>query len=194
MHKLLLSAALLTSALSATAQSTVFGLELGKELTIPECSRDRLGYYEIMPKALCFKRVFDEKSKAPVLNGSLEAEWPSGTRPEFIKGSTILLSLKDGKLEGMGLQTHGLATEDLVLTALNEKFGTPAELKKETVRNGFGATYAGTVATWSKPNLSVFYESVHGNVKTGFVRIETDNARDARLKYFEEQAKARAKL
>ena len=194
MHKLLLSAALLTTALSATAQSTVFGLELGKELTIPECSRDRLGHYEIMPKAMCFKRVFDEKSKVPVLNGSIEAELPSGTGPEFIKGSTVLLSLKDGKLEGMGLQTHGLATEDLVLTALNEKFGTPAELKKETVRNGFGATYAGTVATWSKPNLSVFYESVHGNVKTGFVRIETDNARDARLKYFEEQAKARAKL
>lgn len=194
MHKLLLSAALLTTALSAVAQSTVFGLELGKELTIPECSRDRLGYYEIMPKALCFKRVFDEKSKAPVLNGSLEAEWPTGTAPEFVKGGTVLLSLTDGKLEGMGFLTHGIATEELVLTALNEKFGTPADLKKETARNGFGVTYAGTVATWSKPNLSVFFESIHSNVKTGFVRIETDKARDARLKYLEEQAKAKAKL
>lgn len=173
------------SAVTYAADNSVFGLQLGQPLGIPECVKDIGGYPGVTDK-ICFERLAPRQHETgPVVSDTIRIRFPMLSLPSYVNGSAIIGQVLNGRLEGTGFNTHGVLDQDVALDALKEKYGAPDTYSPTTVQNGMGATFKVFVATWQTADVVVTFRSTTGKTNSGLVNIDTklgNEWRAARLK------------
>lgn len=154
-----------------------FGLRLGEPFNVRECKLNSGSYsgyfgYEVMPRpgtGPCLK--FSTSNDRDSQNYTATLEWPLGESPRLTTG--MLVSVIDGNLEGVGFNTSGVSTDEMVLDMLIKKYGQPTTLQRGTVKNGIGNTFPAIVAGWSTQKLDIVYQSIATKIDSGLVNIDT---------------------
>ncbi|KUO56335.1 MAG: hypothetical protein APF78_01845 [Sphingomonadales bacterium BRH_c3] len=131
-----LSLGLLTAATAPQQQWTVFGLELGKPLSIPVCQHKVLpgglvsNYtYEDDPRETCHEPDI-QLSDAPWRRGNVD--FPLQRMPLILHINSGYTLIVDGKLEGLQFDTLGYANTDGIISELTAKFGRPTSVARIT--------------------------------------------------------------
>jgi hypothetical protein len=182
---------------SAFAQldRTVFGLELGKTITVPECafteSVGPLGgsparLYSPLQRVACFERSTNftgkalERKSGPLDTETVEIVFPPADTSRFMQRLRPFAHVVGGKLERMELDTYGVEDTDLVVVELRKKYGEPTSLIPYRVKAASGAMFDAIAADWNSPDLFVHFESVGIRVDSGVITIETAKGREVR--------------
>lgn len=166
----------------AQSDTTVFGLMLGKKLTVPECSlaKVRGGYYvyQAVGSKVCFERQNSRLSPklSPVVSGIISVRFPTGQSPNLVKGTAISALVIDGMLEGVDLTTSGAIDDQRVMANLENKYGAPSKIQKQMSQPRAGVSIPRVTADWIFPDLLVHYESVVSTFDTGRVTVDTPKA------------------
>jgi len=159
----------------SNAPDTAFGLQIGGALSLPECERIRVSKnnfaYRPIAQSWCYERM--ERGDTPLTNGTIEIKFPLKDRPQIVSGLSLIGTVMDGRLEGIGFNTLGVSNADDVLQKLTEKYGKPTSSEPYEVQNGFGAKFTSVRALWSFSNLVVIFKGVSSNLDSGLVIIET---------------------
>lgn len=189
MNRILVIAATIASALPAAAQAqtaraavaapsapwTVFGLELGKPVALPECKHKILagGFvsqtYEDNPVQVCHEPDI-QLSDAPWRRGWVH--FPKDRSPLIIRGTFGNTHIVAGKLEGLSFDTPGYASSKGIIGELTEKFGRPTSVRPITATPS-GVPIPALHAEWRLPGLYVSYRSIDYSVEYGELLIET---------------------
>ena len=178
-------------AAAQTSPGTVFGLSLGEAFQIPECPKETLGriviYAYARQPAMCFQRGPDKITQAaPLVDDTVTVQMPISSEPSMVAGFSFIAHVLDGKLEGIGFNTFGYASQDRALASLTEKYGPPDAVTPKTMRNGFGKTFEAFNAIWVRlPGIAVTFDSVTSAVNSGLVTVDTSKGLDARSKAIE---------
>jgi hypothetical protein len=182
---------------------TIFGMEFGQPLTIPECPT-KGAYsmeYELFANHTCYERLnrykrlgvsmfqqYDKKHLPPKLpplsTEEVRINYPFSERPE-ITNTTVGAILIDAKLEGISFGTRGIVDADAVLDRLKVKYGPSPTIVNTKVQNRLGASFDAFYAVWILPNLRVGFRSVSESIDRGLVVIDTvkgDEWREKQLK------------
>lgn len=166
------------TACSAIAQNnnmmTPYGFEIGKPLDLPVCQYTAEKIVGIQQYS-CFEPASESSQNQARVHFGLKEVRP------IVKGLSITVQLVDDKLESLQFATPGIASKERVLRILCEKYGTPTKLTKESLLDADGAKYETFTAIWDLPALYVEYTPTNGDVKEGFVSIETQRARQIRV-------------
>jgi hypothetical protein len=177
-----LIAASLLALMTLTARadtSTVFGIELRKPFTVPECSFTRIksaGYYGPATNGPCYELIIGDDNKGkklPVSTDRVMVTWPLGSMPKPMTGIYAIASIIDGTLEGISFNTLGIQSQERDLQMLTEKYGKPGSIDQPTMQNGYGAKFVAIRAQWNVDDIVVAFESAGGSSNSGIVHIDT---------------------
>lgn len=176
----------------AAQDMTVFNMQLGTPMAIPECLQDKyLESYELYPKRTCYERVlvrsaikkFDKKNPPPLLGTEeIQIDYPYSDRPEIVSaGGFVTAIVIDTKLEGISFSTSGITDAQAVLEKLKAKYGAPTALVPQKVRTRLGGQFETFIAEWVFQDVSVVFRSVTSNLDSGLVVIDTKKGRAWRV-------------
>jgi hypothetical protein len=162
---------------------TVFGLELGKPFTVPECSLHKLGRKDYVyagdDKAVCFELNFvhhkSDPRSIPVTDGAVALRFPI-EQPMVVRD--VAASVIKGNLESVEISTAGISDESVILDMLVKKYGKPSSSSEGSAQSAMGAQFPTLLAVWhfSDPDLTVLYKSVDGRFNHGSISIQTRTA------------------
>jgi len=176
---------------------TVFGLELGKPASIPQCQFKTLAngiksqvVYEDDPAQVCVEPDIELRD-APWRRGAIN--FPLRQSPAFLWGNTGFTLVVAGKVEGLDLDTMGYAHSAAIIRELTAKFGRPTSVEKITATPS-GIAVPAIEATWRFPNLHVRYESIGTDIQYGTILIETPVMQALRRAHARAQDAQRSKL
>jgi hypothetical protein len=165
------------TACSAVAQSknttTPLGFEIGKRLDLPICQYTAQKIVGIQ-QYTCLEPASESSQYQTRVHFGLKEV------PPIVKGLSITVQLADDNLESLHFATPGIGSKDKVLRMFTEKYGTPTQLKKESLQDADGTKYQTFIAIWDMPSLYVEYTPTNQDIKEGFARIETQHARQIR--------------
>lgn len=178
MTRMLSVALLLTGCLTVrAADSSVFGFELGKPLSLPECPFKPVGTMRFYDPRLRVDTCYGEN--APFFGGATSRTlyFSSKDAPSIVKDSRAFpLFSASGSLIGFQFATFGVASQSAVLDLLTAKYGKPTELSTSTAQNGFGAAFQVTHATWIYPDISVVFDGARTEINEGLVTVDLPEA------------------
>lgn len=190
----LCTALLCANSAHADDEMSAFGLALGQDFSVPECTKASYGY-SIGTNHVCFEWLFGaEKESQPIVTKTVLVRFPIIDSPSIVKGGSLLARVIDGKLEGLSFNTLGTRNANNVLSKLKEKYGEPTAFLPLSVKNKLGATFEAFAASWHRPNLKVFFNSVSGSLDSGVVQIDTKKGSDDRSKEIKELTKDKRPL
>jgi hypothetical protein len=175
----------------------VFGLELGKPVSLPNCN------YKTLPGGTVSKYTFEndpinachepdiQLSDAPWRRGYVN--FPVAKTPLILPINGGFTLVVDGKLEGLRFSTLSYANTDAIMRELTTKFGRPTSVTN-TVSTVSGIAVPARWAEWKLPDLYVSYRNIDTDMKYGFLEIETPVMRALRLAHEQQQEKQRQAL
>jgi hypothetical protein len=166
---------------SAAPDTKVFGLQIGAELTLPECERIKIGSaftYSESQQRWCYERI--DRNGMLSLNEAILIKFPLNEWPRIVNGLSLVGQLIDGRLEGVGFNTFGLKAAPDVLQKLTEKYGSPSDSERYEVQNRLGAKFTTVRAIWNFSNLVVVFRGLSDSLDTGLVNIDTPRCKAAR--------------
>jgi hypothetical protein len=183
---------LIPASVIAQTDMTVFGLELGKPPSIPECEITKVGKkkydYGYKDKAACFVRldnadflsrpVMKDSASAPLGDETIAIRFP---QPPRISVGEVRGTVINGKLERLRITTGGGPSfADADMADLTKKYGEPSVLEQGTGMNLLGARIPTVRAIWEKSELTVTCRSVRpDDMEFGDLEIETPTAAKA---------------
>jgi len=177
---------------------TVFGIPLGEKFTTPECSKQKLGktlVYKTFSDTVCFKRLSEKmQDTGPIINESVIISFSTKESPQIIKGFEILGLVMEGNLEGIGFNTTGISSADVVLGKLKEKYGRTTSFVPKKMTNRLGNSFDAFDATWDFDDLFVRFQSVTSSLDSGLVNIDTKKGKEHREKRLKELLKDKRPL
>jgi hypothetical protein len=169
-----LALVLLSANASAAEQSvSLYGVELGKPFTLPECPLSG-------QTAMCFQRTtgtaFDVA--APISRGerSVAVYFASGEMPSIVNYRYFGVQLSDGVVQQISIVTKGVSAQEDTLRQLTQKFGPPGSAPTKVMQNGFGATYSSVDALWHIGNYWLSFRGIDGRADRGSILALTDSA------------------
>lgn len=187
-------------ALFATAANAegvqVFGFELGKPLSLPECPYKTFGsspkkMYEILVQETCYwDTEKDRRSGIPVKR----IVFSQKESPAIVKNWQIEAIESNDILVGFEFLTAGIESQDLVLSQLTQKFGKPESLTKRSVQTKFGATFGAVDASWKYGDVSVSFNGTTDRIDFGRVTIDLPVATEVRRQSTQDQRKSERQL
>jgi hypothetical protein len=194
--KLILVLAIAVLCGAAHAQSvdrSVFGVELGKPLNVPECAKRKsaggtmefyLSSIEITANCFHIERGNDRFLDIPMKQ-----------QPMILNaGSSPRLIIIDGNVEAVHFTTYGMREEQQTFDALVAKYGAPTRVEPGATQTLNGAQFTTRDAYWQLPDLHVSYWSVTDRVTSGRVIVETDRGRAAAAQELKRRGDERQKL
>jgi hypothetical protein len=176
---------------------TVFGLELGKPLAIPECHHkvSSRGFvfstYEDDPAETCYEPDIELQGAPPWRRGSVN--FPLKKMPLILHLNSGYTLIVNGKLEGLQFDTLNYGNTDAIIRELSVKFGRPTSVTRFTA-NPANVPVPATHAEWRLPNLYVSYRNIDYSVDYGALLIETPIMQVARRVKERAQEAERTKL
>lgn len=164
-------------ALSLAAHATdmsVFGVELGKPITLPECPykqlSDGMKLYDVMPKLTC---VHDPHPLQGYGQPPRELSFGRDEVPAIVKNWTaFLLQDENGNVIGFHFLTRGIETQDAVLAQLKAKYGAPSKIEPRSIRTAVGGPFDTFDAQWTLPDLVVEFQATNGRIDRGDVTVD----------------------
>jgi len=170
----------------AAALPTVFGLELGAPIALPECQRMPARFlapgvkppYSSVQIAPC-QQLPGEYGPGTETDGLVR--FPPDKLPAIVGVDIMETTVLNGRLEALSAATLSYNSAPGIVRELTAKFGAPTARETETVLVEKIAVPSIHV-TWSRPGYSVDYHSVAENeIDYGDLTIETDAGRAARV-------------
>lgn len=161
---------------NAAVDMTIFGMTLGKPLSIPNCENDR----ETASVGLCFKEPPKE------MPSSFEVMLTRNKMPGWLQFDAndpdtyypVIDYVIDGVLEGATIKTSGIKSIDDVMSDLRGKYGKPTEIKRTKVKTTIGAEFESVSAKWILPSLYVSYDGTADSIDLGLITILTPKGLD----------------
>jgi hypothetical protein len=152
-HPYLLGAAFVVASFSFAESAepldagvSLFGVELGKPVTLPLCPIDAIaGIVSINRNA-----VSNVCQYAPLKGDDqyLEIDFPDNARPTYLYVGWVTVDVRDGVAQHINVSTRGTSVQDDVLQRLSQKFGAPTKIDRPMESNAFGASWAAIDAQW----------------------------------------------
>lgn len=145
----------------AAPDTKVFGLQIGAELSLPECEQIKIGKaftYSESQQHWCYERI--NGTGMPLPNEAIVIKFPLNEWPRIVSGLSLVGQLIDGRLEGIGFNTFGLRDAADVLQKLTDKYGSPSSSERYEVQNRLGAKFTTVRAIWNFSNLVVAFSGV----------------------------------
>lgn len=180
--------ALVAAASAQPELPTVFGVQLGTPITLPECERVK----DRFPSSDGKKRPYAAVQSHTCHLLSPNDATVGGIRflpeelPLIVKADYAVTRVIDGNVESIGVSTLGFMHVDEIMRQLKEKFGQPTHTAIEP--KIFGSVSAPSLtAEWEKDTYRVEYHSFGGSYSEGSLRVETAiavvrNEQDDRMK------------
>lgn len=170
--------ALLQGAVATPQVETVFGIEVGKPLSAPECQKGRWGFAEAPTSGMCW--TGSESTTESPLGAVRSAHFKFAPDAQPQIAINVEATLIDGNVERVEFQTLGTLAIPVVMDALRAKYGKPSAEKKVPVQNRMGATFESVEAEWLRGGLSIVYLGVTHQIDRGVVTIDTKRGNDLR--------------
>lgn len=154
---------------------SVFGIEMGKKIELPECPYKTYGgskfkNYDVMPKITCV-------TDAHPLNGykvnPREVVFSQDEAPPIVRNWTMFVLEIDEKAEGFHFLTNGISTQNEVLALLTKKFGRPTSLTHHSVVTATSSPLDSIDATWDLPAVQVIFWGSINRIDRGEVMIDS---------------------
>lgn len=164
----------------------IVGLTLGQEANFPECQKDRSPGYIVYSISQSVRPCWKEPillgkqlkmgQKPMTQNGEVRVAFDSTNAPRWIYDEADV-TIIDGKIEKVVLDTINPDYQAELLTLLSNKWGTPIESSVDNLQNGFGATFQGVKAHWRFDDFTITF---HGRVSSegGMILMWTNKARE----------------
>jgi hypothetical protein len=166
----------------AAANATdLYGIELGKPMTYPECETRLYGkvlmYATVRPEnSACFKNVA-APGKVPD-SSLLTVYWPFEQGPKH--ASTELDAyVQDGQVVRVRMFTNGASSQSGLFAELSRKFGKPVRKETQALRNALGQRYTAIYAAWQTDEVVVIFEGIGTTADSGSVNVYTRAQFDA---------------
>jgi len=172
MRRLIALAAIVSMPAWAAEPSTIFGIEFGKPLTLPECSFSLAAgskFYDASQQSICGETAQPDRTTAGV--SWSRVTFPTDKAPLIAKWSYVNAYTYRGIVEGVEFPTAGVSSQEVVLTQLKQKFGQPTSLRVGTAQNAMGAAFKTYDAEWQLPNLRVTFHGTLDTLDKGKVQI-----------------------
>lgn len=181
--------AILIAASVASAPVSVFGIDLGAPLSVPECQGGQpavgrfafyLRNYKNPSGTPCYKRLSAQGNNMPPVNETVHVQFPSGERLAAMNyDNIVVVQLLEGKVAFARFNTRGTVFQDDDLATFTAKFGKPAILESLPLQNGFGAKTTAISAGWKvRPGITAAFTSFSGG-KYGDFSVGTAAGREA---------------
>ncbi len=159
--------------------TTVFGIKLGAPLAMRECSYSRIDASTVIfnppNHGRCYQLTSTSGRTALRPNDNIFVNWAQ--TPAISTGSADV-QLVGGKVEGIGVNTAGIETQQVDLQSLISKFGKPSQLENVPMGNAMGATFKTVRARWLLVNgTHVTYLSADNRIDRGLISISTPAGR-----------------
>lgn len=164
------------------ADYSVFGIDLGQKITMPDCGAGAAIFDE---KTMCVIRKGDMWRFTTSLQ-NLEKElgteeisiyFPNNLAPPYLSGIDLGVEMIDGVVESIAFSTAGESVQNDVLAALTKKYGNPTSIRNIPLQNAFGAKIIAIQASWHKSGLFVEFNGAAGSVDHGRVEVSTERYR-----------------
>ncbi|MES2987904.1 MAG: hypothetical protein V4808_08355 [Pseudomonadota bacterium] len=192
------SAFLIIAAAEPDQSHMIFGMELGKPVSIAPCPRKVLAngmasdflFDTTDPAEICFEPDIQLRD-APWRRGAFS--FPLKRVPLIMSGNTGLTLILDGKLEGIQIDTLGYSHAEGIVRELSAKYGKPLHVDP-TQSTVSGIPVPSIEAVWQVRGVFVRYLSVDGSVETGSLWVESTKMHSVRAEWTRKQARAREPL
>lgn len=158
----------------------VYGFVIGSTFTLPHCKTQWTSSMWLHIRELCWIDLTPH-SKAKVADGEISVFFPKDKWPAMSKSSDIGVTVLEGKLAGLVIETSGVKDIDTVFPQLVAKFGNPTTKEAGILQNGFGARFPSIIATWKRGDVTITYDShPYEELDDGHVTIYTPEAAQLR--------------
>lgn len=167
-----------TGTAHADNDETLAGIALRQPLSLEECPQ-RQGEYLPDDRSACFKfesgPARDDATDEVPRNGRVKVNVALPDRPGFMSGSDATVTLKDGLVQSISVQTHGAGQDMNDLHALQDRFGRTSPRYLSTAQPY--QTYANVRADWQLGDgVTVYFSSAEFGRYLGLVRMKTEDA------------------
>ena len=159
------AACLLAGAANAQALPSVFGVQLGAPVTLPECRRmegmplssSGMPAYELEQPNICARQPY-QLSTVPLR--VVDVYFPQEAKPEISSVNMIVayLAKDDDKVIGIEASTPGNAAAAYIIAQLTAKFGKPTQVIDDHQVVG-NVSIATKHVIWKHPGFTVDYQS-----------------------------------
>lgn len=160
-------------------ESGIFGFVFGKALNLPECphvtvSGSGMKQYDSAVSSTCIQDAHSLRGYGQPVR---EITFSPKEYPLIVKNGRVFPLEENGKLIGIHFLTPGVASQDIVMQQLMEKFGKPDLIKPLPVPNNSGAAFSPLEAHWHTPGqLSVTFYGTRGRMDFGEVFVDLPRA------------------
>jgi hypothetical protein len=166
----------------AAALPTIFGLQFGAPVTLPECVHALLPGGRYSAAAYATRQIRTCQRRLEVLTGSpsdgVSIVFPVEKMPLILGLPDLLLTIVDNKLEGISAATLSYRSADAIIDQLVEKFGPPDRRTDDMYVIGLRSV-AGPRLYWAGEGYRIEYHAIDGRPDYGWLHIATDKARAA---------------
>lgn len=164
---------------SFCADMTVFGIELGKPLTLKQCESGVIGSGDKMCVSKTWQELIGYDQKVRIIRFGRE-EYPL-----YTKGILVPLEI-DGSVEGIEIQSGGIRDQNSLYIDLCSKYGQPTKVIKKQVKNKLGGIFESIDADWSKGPVFIQMSGVFISLDKGRTTIDTEKGKALREKWIKD--------
>lgn len=158
----------------AQKDMSVFGIKLGEQLTVPDCTTVRGENYWDYKEMCSMGMDAYTRASGETVN---QMKLPSDQIPHFMRVIGInngpTASVIDGNVESVFVRTDGIDVQQEVMATLKAKYGKPTRFRKQVMRNAFGTKFEVYYATWILSNLKVDFKGSNGSIDHGNFEVST---------------------
>ena len=185
------------SSLANAQPLNVYGFELGKSLTLPECVKVKVQdilYTQSKPnQPTC---GMGTTPTASTMNPAdfKAVRFPASAKPALSKHTVIFVTMIEGNLEGVRVLTRGIETQDDDVAMLSEKYGKPTAkfVVERTFRSGAKVNILNSV--WEGADGSkIDFWGAGEKLDEGILQIRSEKAVKAEASEEERQKSEAAK-
>ena len=133
----------------------LFGIDVNASWNVKEC-----GWVQ----TTCFTRASPSGSAI-----TYTVELRGSPQPDFLKFGNFNIVVEDNKIQQIMIFTKGIASQDEVLAELIVKFGEARKFEKNSVQNGFGASFISADCTWTLAGGALEFQGIMGDANTGVI-------------------------
>lgn len=188
---------LLCAAAAPTSPMTVFGLELGQPIQLPECAHTRLPdgsmseySYDLNPAETCRDPDIQLRD-APWRRGWIV--FPMQRGPLIMSSNMASYFVVDGIVVGLHAETLDHNNTEAIMRELTAKFGRPTSVENDTeVIEGIAVP--ARTAVWRLPQLVVRYRNIDRDIRHGSLLVMTPRFEQIRTSREREELQARTPL
>jgi hypothetical protein len=164
----------------AAALPTIFGLQFGAPVTLPEC------VHSLLPNGRYSDTVYATRQIRPCQQLSeIEIDptpnwggvvFPVDRMPLILGLPNLSLTIMDNKLEGMSAATLDFWSADAIIDQLVEKFGPPTRRTEVPFAMRLRSVL-GVQLLWIGEGYRIEYHAIGNSLDHGWLHVETDKAR-----------------